>query len=137
MSDRLRVLVVEPYAELGGAEEWLVRLLDATDALQVRALLLKEGPFRAELERRGIPVELHAMGRNPWDVPAPILWLARRLRADLSGGRQFGRFIRERRATRAPSRAVDSTLPVAQHSPPSPRARRGRPPHAPRPSPRE
>lgn len=82
MSDRLRVLVVEPYAELGGAEEWLVRLLDATDALQVRALLLKEGPFRAELERRGIPVELHAIGRNPWDVPAPILWLARRLRAD-------------------------------------------------------
>jgi glycosyltransferase involved in cell wall biosynthesis len=80
--DRLRVLVVEPYAELGGAEEWLLRLLDATDELEPRALLLKEGPFRAELERRGIPVELHAVGRNPWNIPAPVAWLARRLRAD-------------------------------------------------------
>ncbi len=79
---RLRVLVVEPYAELGGAEEWLLRLLDATDELEPRALLLKEGPFRAELERRGIPVELHSVGRNPWHIPGPVAWLARRLRAD-------------------------------------------------------
>lgn len=79
---RLRVLVVQPYAEPGGSESWLLRLLDATDQLEPEVVLLKDGPFRAELERRRIPVELHPVGTRPQDFAAPIAWLARRLRLD-------------------------------------------------------
>ncbi len=82
MSDRLRVLVVQPYAEHGGSESWLARLLDATDELDVSAILLKDGPFRAELEQRGIPVEVHPVGTSPLDLVKPALWLARKLRED-------------------------------------------------------
>lgn len=80
--DRLRVVVVQPYAEPGGSESWLLRLLDATDRLDPEVVLLKDGPFRAELERRGIPVELHPVSTRPQDFARPIAWLARRLRAD-------------------------------------------------------
>lgn len=79
----LRVLVVQPYAESGGGSEgWLLRLLDATDQLDVRVVLLKDGPMRAELERRGIPVTLREVGRQPWNVPAAIAWLACLLRRE-------------------------------------------------------
>lgn len=78
----LRVLVVQPYAELGGSESWLLRLLDATDALDVQVLLLKDGPLRAELERRGVPVELRPVGPSPRAFPRPALELAVRLRRD-------------------------------------------------------
>jgi len=80
---RLRVLVVQPYAESGGGSEgWLLALLDATDALDVRVVLLKDGPMRAELERRGIPVTLREVGRQPWSFPSAIAWLARLLRRE-------------------------------------------------------
>ncbi len=65
---RLRVTVVSPFGELGGAEYWLLRLLDATDELDVQALLLRDGPLRAELEGRGIPVRVLPVGRRPVDV---------------------------------------------------------------------
>jgi glycosyltransferase involved in cell wall biosynthesis len=81
-SARLRVLVVQPYAEHGGSESWLLRLLDATDELDVNVILLKDGPFRGDLERRGIPVELHPVGTSPLDLVRPALWLRRRLRAN-------------------------------------------------------
>jgi len=80
--NRLRVLVVQPYAEPGGSESWLLRLLDATDRLEPEVVLLKDGPFRAELERRQIPVELHSVGARPQDLAAAIAWLARRLHDD-------------------------------------------------------
>ena len=76
------MLVVQPYAEHGGSESWLVRLLDATDELDVEAILLKDGPFRRELEERGIPVELHPVGTSPLSLLGPIGWLAKRLRRD-------------------------------------------------------
>ena len=80
---RLRVLVVQPYAEAGGgSESWLLRLLDATDQLDVRVVLLKDGPMRAELERRGIPVTLREVGRQPWSFPTAIAWLAGLLRRE-------------------------------------------------------
>jgi len=82
MSDKpLPTLIVEPYSNYGGAEMWLLKLLDATDRLDARAVLLKDGPMRQALEHRGVPVELHPVGRNPWDIPPAALWLARRLRA--------------------------------------------------------
>jgi glycosyltransferase involved in cell wall biosynthesis len=81
--ERLRVLVVQPYAESGGgSESWLLRLLDATDALDVRVVLLKDGPMRLELEGRGIPVTLRDVGRQPWSFPAAIAWLAGLLRRE-------------------------------------------------------
>lgn len=79
---RLRVLVVQSYAGTGGSEGWLLRLLDATDQLDVRALLLKDGPMRAELERRGIAVEVLPVGPRPTDIVVPALRLAARLRRD-------------------------------------------------------
>ncbi len=79
---RLRTLVVQPFADHGGSESWLARLLDATDELEVSVLLLKDGPFRAELERRGIPVRVRPVGTSPLDVLRPALRLARELRAD-------------------------------------------------------
>ena len=84
MSDRpLRVLIVQPYAERGGSESWLLRLLDAADEpLELSAVLLKDGPMRGELEARGVPVVLHPVGANPQDWIRPIGWLARELRRD-------------------------------------------------------
>jgi glycosyltransferase involved in cell wall biosynthesis len=76
----LRVLVVSPYATLGGAESWLLRLLDATDRLLPEVVLLQDGPFRSELERRGLHVTVHQVGARPVDLPAPIAWLTRELR---------------------------------------------------------
>jgi glycosyltransferase involved in cell wall biosynthesis len=77
---RLRVLVVQAFAENGGSEGWLLRLLDATDRLEVEVLLLKDGPMRAELEQRGIPVQVWAVATQPWHLVAPALRLARLLR---------------------------------------------------------
>lgn len=79
---RLRVLVVQAFAENGGSESWLLRLLDATDELDVEVLLLKDGPLRAELARRGIPVDVWPVGRQPYSLVLPCLRLARRLRRD-------------------------------------------------------
>lgn len=83
MSGRLRVLVVQPYAERGGSEAWLLRLIDALeDPLDLSVLLLKDGPMRGELESRGIPVELREVGPNPQNWLRPVGWLARSLRRD-------------------------------------------------------
>lgn len=82
MTGRLRVLVVQPYAENGGSEGWLLRLVDATDQLDVEVLLLKDGPMREELERRGIPVALRPVGTSPLDLVAPVRDLAAQLRRD-------------------------------------------------------
>jgi glycosyltransferase involved in cell wall biosynthesis/GT2 family glycosyltransferase len=65
LTPRLRVAVVNPVGELGGAELYLLSLLDATDRLEVEALLLRDGPLRTELERRGIPVAVLGVGRTP------------------------------------------------------------------------
>ncbi len=79
---RLRTLVVQAFGGHGGSEGWLLRLLDATDELEVSVLLLKDGPMRAELERRGIPVEVRPVGASPLDLVAPVRELAVRLRRE-------------------------------------------------------
>jgi glycosyltransferase involved in cell wall biosynthesis len=78
----LRCLVVQAFAGRGGSEAWLLRLLDATDALDVEVLLLQKGPLEAELRARGLPVSVRPVGPSPADVLAPALELTRRLRRD-------------------------------------------------------
>lgn len=80
--ERLRVLVVQAFAENGGSENWLLRLQDATDALDVQVLLLKDGPLRLALERRGVPVRVRPVGNSPVDLVRPVLELTRQLRRD-------------------------------------------------------
>lgn len=79
---RLRTLVVQAFAGHGGSEGWLLRLLDATDELDVSVLLLKDGPLRAELEARGIPVRVRPVGPSPLDLLAPIRELTAILRQE-------------------------------------------------------
>jgi glycosyltransferase involved in cell wall biosynthesis len=79
---RLRVLVVQAFGENGGSESWLLRLLDATDQLDVQVVLLKDGPLREQLTSRGIPVDVWPVGRQPYDLVRPALRLVRRLRRD-------------------------------------------------------
>lgn len=80
MSRPLDVLVVAPHAVVGGQEEWLLQLLAATDRLQVRALLLQDGPLRERLTAQGVPVDVLEVGTRPADLALPVLRLAARLR---------------------------------------------------------
>lgn len=73
----LKVLLVNPFGELGGAELYLLRLLDSTERLAVEAVLLRDGPLRGELERRGIPVRIVPVGRTPRAIAAGVLRLRR------------------------------------------------------------
>ncbi|RJK97909.1 glycosyltransferase [Vallicoccus soli] len=65
---RLRVCAVLPKGFVGGAEAWLLSLLDATQRLDVSAVLLEAGPLRGELERRGVPVRVLPVGPRPADL---------------------------------------------------------------------
>lgn len=76
----MRTLVVSAYGVLGGAESWLLHLLDATDRIDAEVVLFQDGPFRGELERRGILVTVRPVGTSPLDLVAPVAWLARELR---------------------------------------------------------
>jgi glycosyltransferase involved in cell wall biosynthesis len=80
MTRRLRVTVVTPFAVLGGAERWLLQVIDATDRLELTVVLLAEGPLRAELERRGIPVTVVPTGRRGREVARAAATVAARLR---------------------------------------------------------
>lgn len=80
VAPRLRVCVVAPFGVLGGAESWLLRLLDATGELAPRAVLLADGPLRAELEQRGIPVTVRTIGRTAAQQVTAMGWLAAELR---------------------------------------------------------
>ncbi|MGH3383391.1 MAG: glycosyltransferase [Nocardioidaceae bacterium] len=80
LSPRLRVTVVSPVGELGGAETYLLRMLDATDRLDVDALLLRDGPLRAELQTRGVRVAVVDVGRTPAALAAGTLRVGARLR---------------------------------------------------------
>jgi hypothetical protein len=80
---RLRVMVVSPFASLGGAERWLLQVLEATDRLDIEVLLLADGPLRKELERRQVPTTVMATGRRGRDIAgtaAAIAGLLRRRR---------------------------------------------------------
>jgi glycosyltransferase involved in cell wall biosynthesis len=77
---RLRVTVVTPFATLGGAERWLLQMLDATDRLDAAVVLLADGPLRRELERRGIPAAVVPTGRRARDVVRTAATVAGELR---------------------------------------------------------
>lgn len=77
----LDVLVVAPFGVLGGAEMWLLRLLDATSRLRVQALLLQDGPLRQELEARGVPVRVQPVGASPVDAARAVPGVTAGLRA--------------------------------------------------------
>ncbi len=81
LSPRLDVAVVCPTSAVGGAERWLLRLLDATDRLDVRAVVMgDEGPLHREWRRRGVPVVTVPTGRGT----AAVVRAARSLRRVLS-----------------------------------------------------
>jgi glycosyltransferase involved in cell wall biosynthesis len=79
---RLRALIVLPFGIVGGAELWLLQLLEATKRLEAVSVLLADGPLRVELEARGIPVQVRATGRRLVDQLGAVMWLLRRLRRD-------------------------------------------------------
>ncbi|MGP4043708.1 glycosyltransferase [Streptomyces sp. 2A115] len=81
MNRPLRVTVVTTAGILGGAELWLLSLLDATDRLDVDAVMLGEGPLDEQFRRRGVPCVTRATGRTAAAVAASAVSLARRLRA--------------------------------------------------------
>lgn len=61
----VRVTVVTPFGSTaGGAEQWLLSALRNTDALRVRAVLLQDGPLRAELTAVGAEVTVAATGTD-------------------------------------------------------------------------
>lgn len=76
----LDVLVVVPAGVLGGAERWLLTMLDNTDRLAVSALLLEDGPVRGQFEGRGIPVTVCPVSRRPAEVVRTVWRLQGRLR---------------------------------------------------------
>ena len=99
---RLRVLVLDHTAELGGAELALVRLLDAIgDRADVTTALLSDGPLADRLRDGGHPVEIIPMSVEVTNIRrhdlirmvlsplrlVPLVWrlarLARELDADL------------------------------------------------------
>ncbi|MCL7425868.1 glycosyltransferase [Streptomyces sp. YS415] len=80
MSCPLRVTVVAPYGVVGGAELWLLSLLDVTDRLDVNAVLLADGPLRDEFARRGIPFATRPTGRSAGALAGTAAWLFHRLR---------------------------------------------------------
>ena len=67
-SPRLRVQLVFPFGVLGGAEIWLLRILAATDRLELSGVLLADGPLRDELAARGIPSAVLPTGRTALDI---------------------------------------------------------------------
>ena len=79
---RLQVLVVAPHAVHGGQEEWLLQLLDATDRLDVRVLLLQDGALRGLLEQRGVAVDVLPVGTRPASLALPVARLTARLRRE-------------------------------------------------------
>ena len=64
----LDVLVVTPKGFLGGAERWLLTMVDHTDRMRVRVIQLDEGPLSDQLRTRGIPVEVVKVGPSGLDV---------------------------------------------------------------------
>jgi glycosyltransferase involved in cell wall biosynthesis len=78
----LRTLVVQPYAQHGGSESWLLSMLDQTTALQPTVVLLQEGPLEAELNRRGVPTYVRSVGAGIGDIALASRWMYRWLRRD-------------------------------------------------------
>ncbi|NHA66590.1 glycosyltransferase [Phycicoccus flavus] len=73
----LRVLLVAPKGFVGGAESWLLSLLDAAGSrLEARAVLLDAGRLADELRTRGVSTTVRRTGPRPVDLvgAAADLW---------------------------------------------------------------
>ncbi|HEU5302160.1 MAG TPA: glycosyltransferase, partial [Acidimicrobiia bacterium] len=77
----LRVTVIDPYGVRGGAERWLLELLDVAEGLEPRVIMLREGPLRDDYARRGIPTAVLTTGPSAGAIARAGLRLPRALRA--------------------------------------------------------
>ena len=78
----LRTLVVQPYAQRGGSEAWLLSMIDHAPDLDIDVVLVQDGPLAEELRSRKIPIEVHPVGAGPADIIRASRWFYRRLRKD-------------------------------------------------------
>ncbi|MFI5955355.1 glycosyltransferase [Cryptosporangium sp. NPDC051539] len=76
----LRALVVTPSGVLGGAESWLLAMLDHTERLQPWVVMLADGPLRTELLDRRVPTIVRPVGRTACALASGARWLATTLR---------------------------------------------------------
>ena len=72
---RLRVLVVTPKGDLGGAERWLLAVGDATDRLELNVVVLEQGPLQAALEQRGWATWCRSTGKSVRGLWGTYRWL--------------------------------------------------------------
>ncbi|WP_432546900.1 glycosyltransferase [Kineococcus sp. SYSU DK004] len=79
MTPRLRCTVVQPFATVGGAELWLLRVLAATDRLDVDVVLLEAGPLEDELRAAGVRTSVLPTGRTAAAVAGSAVRLGRLL----------------------------------------------------------
>lgn len=77
---QLQVFLVAPFGHIGGAESWLLAMLDATDRLTVTAVLLADGELATALRTRGVDVTVLPTGPGPAQQLRSSLRLRRRLR---------------------------------------------------------
>lgn len=71
---RLRTLIVTPKGFIGGAEKWLLSLLDETDRLEPHVICLDgEGPLTNSLRERGVSLTLIPTGPRGQDVVATAI----------------------------------------------------------------
>ena len=76
----LRTVVVTPKGFVGGAERWLLSILDHADRLATTVVLLQDGPLRAELEQRDIDTIVLPTGASGLAIAGAGAQLWRRLR---------------------------------------------------------
>jgi glycosyltransferase involved in cell wall biosynthesis len=79
-SSSVKALIVSSFGVVGGAERYLLDVLDAGPGLAVRALLLGPGPLEGELARRGVPLDVWPTGSRGSDVGRAAVRLAGFLR---------------------------------------------------------
>ncbi|NUS73374.1 MAG: glycosyltransferase [Corynebacteriales bacterium] len=81
LTRRLRTVIVSGFGMLGGAESWLLSMLDASkDRLDIGVILLADGPLRQELEARGIHVIVRATSASKSAMFRASWWLRRQLK---------------------------------------------------------
>jgi glycosyltransferase involved in cell wall biosynthesis len=80
---RLRIKVVCPFGTRGGgAEEWLLSILENTDELDVSAIVLADGPLVAALQEHCQEVSILPTGRSSASVVAASVRIGRLLAAN-------------------------------------------------------
>lgn len=74
--NHLAVHVVTPFGTHGGAEQWLLDLIDhAPGGMEWRATVLADGPVAAGLRSRGVGTDVLPTGRYAWSIAGAALRL--------------------------------------------------------------